>query len=307
MQCTSPLKARQMPYLNPKTGKNVIQFGPTLLGTPIKLPCGQCMGCRLERSRTWAFRCMHEAQSHEENHFITLTYHPDYLPKYGSLKPSHLQLFFKRLRDRQKVRYFACGEYGELNGRPHYHAIVYGLRLRDLVYSKTKNGFRLYTSSMLNEVWGLGNVEIGGVTFESAAYVARYICKKQLGKNSIKVWYDKTTDQYYSKEDGTLYEGLVPEFVRMSLKPGIGTEFYKKFQSDMYPEGKVRIRGGVSCKTPRYYDGKYEVDNKDQMDQIKLKRRQLADEHPEESMSHRLRAKKIISEAQHKQLPRTLE
>ena len=150
-------------------------------GTEIWLPCGQCIGCRLQRSREWAARCVFEASRHEHNSFITLTYAPECLPEDGSLHYEHFQKFIKRLRKRLwryeddlKVRFFMCGEYGEQFSRPHYHAIIFGYDFPDKVFWSRNNGYPLYRSRMLEELWPFGYCTVGDVTFESAAYVARY-------------------------------------------------------------------------------------------------------------------------------------
>jgi len=91
MACFHPLQAYQL-----DTGE--IQFHDSGRGHPLELPCGQCIGCRLERSRQWAIRCVHEASMHENNCFITLTYAPEYLPPDGGLIKSDFQKFIKRLR-----------------------------------------------------------------------------------------------------------------------------------------------------------------------------------------------------------------
>lgn len=216
---------------------------------PRQVPCGRCIGCRLERSRNWAIRCVHEAQGHEDNSFITLTYRDEELiyggAAHGILYPRHLELFWKRFRKRagKKLRYFACGEYGDISHRPHYHAIVFGYRFPDEQISATKNGSIYRRSNMLDDVWSHGNCIIGDVTFESAAYVARYIMKKRLGESAKE--YER--------------DGIEPEFVRMSRRPGIGSDWFDKFQGDVFPHDFVVVRNGVKCKPPRYYFNKYDL------------------------------------------------
>lgn len=129
-------------------------------------------------------RCVHEAQLHEENSFLTLTYDDEHLPENGSLHKPDLQKFFKRLRFHtgKEIRYYACGEYGEKTLRAHYHVCLFGHN-----FSNDRQPFRrigehiLYTSKTLTDIWGLGNTSIGDLTFESAAYTARYVMKKQTG------------------------------------------------------------------------------------------------------------------------------
>ena len=239
-------------------GKRKIVFNPRdgFSDLPILLPCGQCIGCRLERSRQWAIRCMHEAQLHDENSYITLTYNDKNLPKDGSLNLRHFQLFMKRLRKKtgKKIRFYHCGEYGEKFKRPHYHACLFGYQFPDLRYFKTINGNKLYTSKYLDSVWTNKNGEtmgfstIGNVTFESAAYVARYIMKKING--------EKAEAHYVNKETGEI---LKPEYTTMSRRPGgLGAEWLKKYKTDVYPGDFVVVRG-KKMKPPKYYDRQYEL------------------------------------------------
>jgi len=170
------------------TGKVPLSTRPTG-GKRLGVPCGRCVGCRLERSRQWAARIMLESSMHESNLFITLTYRDSELvyggASHGILVPRHLELFWKRLRKwtRTRIGYYACGEYGDKSNRPHYHACVFGLDFPDKTFYKAKNGNNLYSSRILDDLWSHGKCYFGTVTFESAAYVARYIMKKRLGKS----------------------------------------------------------------------------------------------------------------------------
>lgn len=213
----------------------------------LTLPCGQCIGCRLERARQWAVRCVHEAQLHEHNQFVTLTYSDEALPDDGGLRYRHFQLFMKRVRKRfGPVRFFMCGEYGEKLSRPHYHACVFGLYLPDRQVWSVREGVTLYRSPALEALWKYGFVTVGDVTFESANYVARYVTKKITGKASV---------EHYRRVDAVTGEvvSVSPEFVRMSLRPGIGAEWIRKYKSDVYTVDTVHLRGS-SMKPPRYYD-----------------------------------------------------
>lgn len=163
----------------------------------------------------------------------------------------------KRLRKEVgKVRFFHAGEYGENLGRPHHHACLFGFDFEDKKLWKVKQGVRLWTSETLNRIWGHGYCVIGEVTFESAAYVARYIMKKITGEEAV--------DHYKGKE---------PEYTTMSRRPGIGKEFFDKFQSDIYNYDRVEIRNKL-VRPPRYYDGLYEVEHPDRMEKIKLNRKE---------------------------------
>lgn len=219
------------------------------------LACGQCGGCRLNRSRQWAVRCLNEAQMHEENCFITLTYKDAPM----SLDYSVFQAFMRRLRKyvmrthRLKVRFFMSGEYGTnpLNGgpygRPHYHACLFGYDFPDRVYhAKSDSGFKIYRSDILAKLWPHGFSSVGDVSFESAAYVARYILKKLTGDGE---------DTYYNIFDPSSGEiwTRAKEFCHMSLKPGIGSTWLSKFSSDVYPDGQMVVNGS-KVNPPKYYD-----------------------------------------------------
>jgi len=207
----------------------------------IVVPCGHCIGCRLERSRQWAVRCDHERQMSEHSAFITLTYRDCDLPfgdKEPTLVPRDFTLFMKRLRKRygNGVRFFACGEYGERTRRPHYHACIFGVDFADKVLHSTTDSGDLYSSDTLDDIWGYGHCVIGDVTFESAAYVARYIVDKKTGPEA-KVYTDL---------------GIEPEFVRMSRMPGLGSSWYEKYHGDIFPFGRLVVRG-VKTRPPNYY------------------------------------------------------
>jgi len=189
------------------------------------IACGQCSGCRLERSRQWAVRCMHEASLHEKNSFVTLTYKD--APE--SLEYRDFQLFMKRLRKvRGRCRFYMGAEYGEQRGRPHFHALLFGVAWPDGVYlGKSPSGFKLFRSAQLSALWPQGFASVGDVTFESAAYVARYCMSVITG--------DKAVEHY---------GGRKPEFGRMSLRPGIGRAWIDKYgRSDVLPDGNVVVNG----------------------------------------------------------------
>lgn len=213
----------------------------------IFLACGQCIGCRLERSRQWAVRCCHEASLYDDNCFVTLTYNDESLPFGGTLVRRDLQLFVKRLRkyvnvtSGGKFRFFGCGEYGDLNLRPHYHILLFGYNFEDrYLWRNSPSGFRLYRSEILERLWSLGNCEIGDVSFESAAYTARYCVKKINGDRAVEH-----------------YGGRLPEFGCWSNRPGVGLPWLTKYQSDVYNFDYVVVNG-VKARPPRYYDKKFE-------------------------------------------------
>ncbi|AXH75555.1 MAG: replication initiator protein [Microviridae sp.] len=267
----------------------------------LQLPCGQCVGCRLERSRQWAVRCLHEASLHEHNCFITLTYADESLPAGNSLVYRDFQLFLKRLRRRvkRKVSFYMCGEYGEQFGRPHFHACLFGYDFPDRVYFRTgESGEKLYQSTMLSSLWSSGFSSLGDVTFESAAYVARYVMKKVTGR---------LADEHYRTVDvstGEIFD-RTPEFCHMSLKPGIGARWLERFRSDVYPEGKVVVRG-VKCNPPRFYDKKFKELDEGGYELLRREREFDARKRVDDNTPERLVVKSIVAEARIAALKRTI-
>lgn len=312
MPCYHPLSAFQSLNAD-RYGKKTVAFRPIPDSRPLQLPCGRCIGCRLERSRQWAVRLVHENKLHERSCFLTLTYDQDHVPKDGSLNVKHFQDFMKRLRKWQatelpedgKLRFFHCGEYGEKNGRPHYHAIIFG---QDFVHdrvlhSKNHEGDGLYVSRDLGRLWPMGLHTIGAVTFESCAYVARYITKKVTGDAAAA--YYETVDP----RTGEVFS-LRPEYVTMSRRPGIGRGFYDRFSSDIYPSDKVITRGKAG-KPPRAYDRYLEAQRPEAYERMKESREfraiERAREQPGENSPARLADKESVQLAQFKQLKRSYE
>lgn len=264
-----------------------------------EIPCGYCEGCRIARSREWANRCMMELEYHDSAYFVTLTYDEAHVPHSyyadpdnGEVKESltlrkrDFQLFMKRLRKafpECKIRYYACGEYGSQTLRPHYHAIIYGLKLDDLKVYRDVNrgyvGYQYFTSQSLQDVWSvlesgqdvdsparvpLGYVLVGKVTWETCAYTARYVLKKHYGADAV------------------VYEqfGIEPEFVLMSRRPGIARQWYDD-HPDIYEYDNINLstaKGGMKIRPPKYFDKLFDVENPDVMSEIKEKRKHFAEE-----------------------------
>lgn len=219
------------------------------------VPCGQCIGCRLDNSIMWAARCYHE-QSWQKYHYgrescmLTLTYDDEHLPLTRTGEPTlqhrDVELFLKRVRKNNdtKFRYFLCGEYGKKNDRPHYHICMFGFKYDDERFdSMSGNGFPLFTSEKLKRDWRdenescIGRATSQELTIETAAYCARYCTKKITGKNvDIK---GAAREQTYAT---------------MSRKPGIGAEWFDAYGRDVINSECVVIKNGVKIKVPRYYD-----------------------------------------------------
>lgn len=182
---------------------------------------------------------MHEGSLHRQKCFITLTYDEAHLPEKGWLDYRDFQLFMKRTRKEfapSKVRFYMCGEYGGQLGRPHFHALLFGADFDDKEFLSTlPSGGNLYRSDLLARLWPHGFSSRGDLTFESAAYIARYCVQKITGPGA--------------KDH---YQGRPPEFNHGSLRPGIGARFLEKYEGDIYPFNRVVING-KETKPPRYY------------------------------------------------------
>lgn len=311
MPCYKPLQGYKS-QIKSATGGYQITFVKSqgLAGGSFKMsvPCGQCIGCRLDRSREWAIRCVHEASLYEHNSFITLTYNEENLPTDNSLHKTHFQKFMKRLRKKypnKKIRYYHCGEYGELNRRPHYHAIIFNLEFQDKKYFKEVNKQILYTSDILDEVWQhQGFTTIGNVTFESAAYVARYIMKKINGEQADEHYKDIKIDPR-TGEILTIVQ-LQPEYTTMSRRPGIASDWYNKFSSDLFPSDEVILKG-KKLKVPRFYQKIYQIEHPEHYEQLKLKRLKGLEKHKKDNTSERLAIRERCQQRKLDQLIRTLE
>ena len=261
----------------------------------LQIPCGQCIGCRLEYSRQWANRCMLELQYHDSAYFATFTYDDEHVPRtaYGdpetgeaipalTLDKRDFQLLMKRIRKRfsdDKIRFFMSGEYGSKTFRPHYHVILFGLHLTDLtVYKTVKEAGQFYTyynSPSLQACWPKGYVVVGEVTWESCAYTARYVMKKLKGKEA----------QFYADHN------IIPEFTLMSRKPGIARRYYDE-HPELYSQPNPKIivstpKGGKTFRPPRYFDRLFE------------------DENPELSVKYRKFRQEMAAHAESARLSRT--
>ena len=232
MTCYRPLQGYRSP-----SGK--IQVAPSRDNEGfVALNCGSCIGCLLERAQGWAIRAVHEQQVSGNGAFVTLTYRNIDLPQGKSLRSEHFRLWLKRARAKfGPFRYLACGEYGPKDKRPHYHVCMFGIEFDDLVkWKKTPAGSTIFRSEKLEETWPYGYSSVGQLTAQSAGYTARYTLKKL----------DSGVYKDYGERE--------PEFIRVSRRPGLGAEWFRKYWRDVYPLDQVVTKEGKEFKPPRYYD-----------------------------------------------------
>lgn len=292
MSCYHPLTGLRSLTPNPDTGKYPVRIIKTEYENEkapfegenyIPIPCGKCIGCRLDYSRTWADRCMCEASYYKDNIFLTLTYDDNHLPKcrkgsnIHSLVKKDLQKFMKDLRshltyeynkthdkseidyDPPKVRFYACGEYGDPSKsfRPHYHLILFGYAPEDMSFFKRKNGFDYYTSDTIAKIWNKGFHLFSDVSWDTCAYVARYVVKKHKGQDS----------DIYKKLN---YE---PEFTLMSRRPGIGKKFYEDHNDIVVNPVYLSTKDGhKTVRSNRYYDKLFDIEYPNDLEFIKKDR-----------------------------------
>lgn len=264
------------------------------------VPCGQCIGCKLERSRQWSVRIMHEAQMHEDNCFLTLTYDDEHLPPDGSLRKSDFQKFIAKVRRKygEGISYFHCGEYGDQTWRPHYHAILFGLDFRDRVgFCSGRAGFTSYTSEALSALWEHGLATVGDCSHKSAAYVARYCLKKVNG--------DKAADHYMRvTPDGEVY-WLEPEYATMSKRPAIGKRWFEKYGAEVVAYDGV-VTSGMLGRSPRYYDKLRDELDHSELFGSKVDRMCKALKHKEDQTPERLKDRELVKKAAISTLKRDL-
>lgn len=305
MPCYKPIKAY-------KTTDGSVVFSELSrydICKTLELACGQCYGCKLERSRQWAVRCMHEAAMHKRNSFITLTYSDEHLPERG-LQHKDFQDFMKRLREKyapHRVRFYMAGEYGGTNPetgiidggryRPHYHACLFGHDWEDkLFHTTTASGEDIYTSKELEKLWPWGFSSTANVTFQSAAYIARYCLKKITGDMAEEV---------YKRFDYLGEYQLPEEYNCMSLKPGIGKTWMQKFESDLYTYDYL-IVNGVKTKIPRYYDKIFQDKEPDRYEEIQYEREKQARKYIQDQTPERLAVKETVAKARTQSLKRKI-
>lgn len=277
MPCYYPLtawKSADLDDINSKTGKIKMVFREDqgFPNTKTELPCGQCIGCRIDHSRMWASRIVNEASLYPWNCFLTLTYKDDS----WSLNKDDMPRFMDTLREKRRrkckaegvpfspIRFFQCGEYGELFARPHHHVILFNYFPQDSRYFKLSKGNKIFLSEEIAEAWPHGLHSVQSMSYDAAAYCSKYILKKING--------DPAADHY---------QGRQPEFVTMSRRPGIGKAWYDKYKNDVYNLDKIVLDNEHIFRPPRYYDELYEGDCPDHLRELKRKRRKAAASNPD--------------------------
>lgn len=257
------------------------------------IPCGKCIACRKKERYEWATRIELEAKQYKHNYFITLTYNEQnlYIPDYtinkktgeifyndgswqGSLNKKDLQQFIKSTRnyfqrdyDLEGTRFYACGEYGSIGERPHYHIIL--MNCPELENKQVGNT-KILTNERLEKIWHKGFISIGECNWETIGYTAGYCQKKLFGDFK---------EEYYAKK------GQEPIFANMSRRPGIGRTYFEENKDKIYEFDEIINSKGKSIKPPSYYDRLMDIGEKDVMDNIREIREQNQNNRTKAKMS----------------------
>lgn len=307
MSCLHPIQAWRNTFSDFRAKKRAAPFfkAPPVAaikgGTvkPCPLPCGKCIGCRLDYSRQWAMRGVCELNSVDNRAcFVTLTYSDKFLPRgrktgEATLLKNHYQKFFKRLRRAgYKFTYMIAGEYGEKLGRPHFHVIFFGEDFKKgstVAPVRQSKDMPLYNSPVLSEKWGKGHVVVGDVSFASIQYVAGYITKKINGPGA--------REHYGTRK---------PEFMQASLKTPIGRRWIDKFMTDVFPRDEFVFKGKV-MRPPKYFYKVYAKKFPEKALDLSVRREIFMESSKENFTPEALAAKEIILLSKFKQRLRRLE
>ncbi len=313
MACYQPLQAFES-GVNPETGKKVIRFVPkTIQDISLSLPCGKCIGCKIEYTRQWAVRGICELittkEKNLESSFVTLTYNNAHYPPHGDLVKKDIQDFAKRLKQRHTeipIRIFYSGEYAPQNLRPHWHLIIFGYDFPDKTLKEyTSAGNLLYTSDELEygkpekriqPLWYQGFHRIGNVTFDSIQYVAKYITKKLDGDLAHEISEGDFLRHYerYDPDTNEIHK-VHKEFSETPRRPGLGSEFIKKYYKEVYPSDTLALTGKGIQRTTKYFDKIMQDIDIDLLDITKEKRKKHILSNIEELSPHRQKTKEEIA------------
>lgn len=320
MVCLNPKKAWQrnaqhLPWWQPDSNswvksKKIIFKKPKDIEnyTEIEIPCGNCLGCKLDSANSWATRIALEIKDHEKNCFVTLTYNPENLNIQNgkmTLVKKDIQNFIKRLREKTKTKlsYFCCGEYGGKTHRPHAHLIIFGYEPDDLKlqsFSTTEN--KIFKSETLEKIWNKGFVGVQAANYKTACYTARYVQKKaglkpnkqeKTGETKTEWKIDERKKEPYEhiiekrKTTTTDQFGRQKEFILMSKKPAIGLNYWLKNKDKIIRTGGIILYDGEKTKIkpiPRYFKKLWEKENWQELYRYKNKCKEIMEKNKQKTL-----------------------
>lgn len=263
--------------------ETVKKFSPNYKKTVIS--CRKCIGCRLDYSRDWANRGYLESKKSKNNYFVTLTYDDEHLPMdeeittskgitytrtddwKGNLRPSDLTKFihdirqyYYRERGKTGIKYLACGEYGTKNQRPHYHIIFFDcpFESKDFYNARLIEHEYYWQNKIIEKYWTKGISNVSEASWNTIAYVARYVTKKAYGDQA---------------EDERAAKGQIAEFIRVSK--GIGKDYWDKNKEKILQTDSITIKNGKGvhqCKPPKYFTRLLKKENEELYKTVRVKR-----------------------------------
>lgn len=271
MACFTPKDAWMSNRVN-DAGNNFITWNHALADktNPVEVPCGKCIGCRLDKRKRLGVQVFHEAQMHDYKCMATFTYSDENNP--GVIVKEDMQKAIKRMRSEPnnlEFKYLVAGEYGENTHRPHFHMAIIGY---DFLGGPGVQhiGKGQYMNRMLTDIWGNGAVHIVPLTIERCMYVAAYTMKK-MGEEECwhshshymgKTWLDKHWDdiartgrvvinggehpippKYFEWADGKLddVKASQQEFIQTRFKTGAERWAHRKTLDSAQVNAKARI------------------------------------------------------------------
>lgn len=222
--CTSPILA--LSVMKNDEDKHVLKFVPRgdiekiedlkrVYGCDevFMLPCMKCKECRQKYADDWAVRCSLESYLHKYNYFITLTYDDFHLPfNVKTARSDFSNQFLKSLGnlltgERNRPKFFACVEKGDMTGRIHLHGVLFLDHKLDLVDPVKKGDFFHFHSPQIKKCWSFGLHDVSEFDHDCAAYVGKYATKQGhcfMSRNLAKGYYEKFKNDII-KDDFKIY------------------------------------------------------------------------------------------------------
>lgn len=231
----------------------------------MQVPCGKCLGCLKSKQNSWSIRVQEQLNQCPNSCFITLTYSDENVPmafdpESGEVRQSlhrkDFQDWIRRVRDKlrykfgpdyPKLQYFMCGEYGTKTFRPHYHAIIFGMRQRDFQFALDDwyDNFGFYNCQDI----GFSDNDKNAV----GLYVGKYASKGVYSLNSPLLL--PFMEKPFVESSHCLGRQWIED--KMDFFSLIGErKQYKNFDAfmdDFLDNFRYRTRGGFEFSMPRYY------------------------------------------------------
>lgn len=233
--------------------------------------CNKCEGCQRRKVSDWKAKLYLTAFALSPAICATLTYSPERVPSFGSLRKADVSDFvrrFRRLSGLAGVKFHAIGEYSPAPAqRPHVHISLFGVGEcfnEPEAFNTSKAGRKQYRSRLLDDAWR----ERGLVTFQFyGSGAADYVSGHEAGKATRRDFFgvDPATGERVRLE---------PEFLLVSRGAGggIGRAAFEKYGAQLVSQDKVVYEGGFGCALPRSFDRYVKADEPSRFEAMKAKR-----------------------------------